>query len=74
MLEPYADLSFDYVFMIGSLEHMVEHEKALRAAHRVLRPGGVLGVAVPNKAWVNYQKWLLQSDRISAGRRLLVRA
>lgn len=56
-LEQYGSASFDYVFMIGSLEHMIEHEKALRAAYRVLKPGGILSVAVPNGAWVNYEKW-----------------
>lgn len=57
-LDNYQSSSFDFVFMIGSLEHMINHEAALRAAYRVLKPNGIICVAVPNRSWVNYEKWL----------------
>ncbi len=57
-LAQYPSSSFDFVFMIASLEHMIDHASALRAAYRVLKPNGVIAVAVPNRAWINYEKWL----------------
>ena len=47
---PFPDESFDYVFS----EHMFEHldlagqQNMMRECHRVLRPGGVLRLAMPN--------------------------
>lgn len=47
---PFLDNSFDYVFS----EHMFEHldlcgqQNMMRECHRVLRPGGILRLAMPN--------------------------
>ena len=47
---PFPDNSFDYVFS----EHMFEHldlagqQSMMRECHRILRPGGVLRLAMPN--------------------------
>ena len=47
---PFPDNSFDYVFS----EHMFEHldlcgqQNMMRECHRVLRPGGILRLAMPN--------------------------
>jgi len=41
---PFADASFDHVFVCFVLEHLRRPEKALRALVRVLRPGGSLTV------------------------------
>lgn len=57
-LNQYCDASFDYIFMIASLEHMIDHAAALRAAYRILKPNGVICIAVPNRSWINYDKWL----------------
>ena len=41
---PFADASFDHVFVCFVLEHLRQPEEALRALLRVLRPGGTLTV------------------------------
>lgn len=56
-LAGFEDETFDYVFFVSSLEHMLDHSAALRAARRVLKPGGILVVSVPNRAWLLYDRW-----------------
>jgi SAM-dependent methyltransferase len=45
---PYADDSFDAVVLWHALEHLSDPSAALRRAHQILRPGGLLVIAVPN--------------------------
>lgn len=45
---PFDVESFDKVLMSEVLEHLRDDGQALREAHRVLRPGGVLAVSVPH--------------------------
>jgi ubiquinone/menaquinone biosynthesis C-methylase UbiE len=45
---PFDDASFDKVLMSEVLEHLVDDRTALSEAYRVLRPGGILAVSVPN--------------------------
>ena len=44
----YPDATFDEVLIWHVLEHLREPRATLREAHRVLKPGGTLVVAVPN--------------------------
>lgn len=44
----YTDESFSIVSMLGVLEHLHDPLTTLRRAHRLLQPGGVLAVYVPN--------------------------
>ncbi len=45
------DESFDLVLLDNVYEHLPDHESALKALARALRPGGVLYLLVPNKLW-----------------------
>ncbi|HEX5438190.1 MAG TPA: methyltransferase domain-containing protein [Gemmatimonadaceae bacterium] len=54
---PFADESFDYVFCIEVLEHVHEPWRALGEMRRVLRPGGVAVLSVPNPYHVKEIIW-----------------
>lgn len=45
---PFADNTFDAVIMSEILEHIEDDVQALREAYRVLKPGGVVAITVPN--------------------------
>ena len=66
---PFPDGCFDAVFHQGLLEHFREPEGVLRENARVLRPGGVLLVDVPQR-WHYYtplKHALIAADRWFAG-------
>ncbi|MBM3284527.1 MAG: class I SAM-dependent methyltransferase [Candidatus Aminicenantes bacterium] len=44
-----ADNSFDYLYSMGTIEHFAEYRQAIRECYRVLRPGGLAIIGVPNK-------------------------
>jgi SAM-dependent methyltransferase len=48
---PFDDASFDKVLMSEVLEHLADDRAALAEVRRVLRPGGVLAVSVPNASF-----------------------
>ena len=51
---PYPRDSFDAVILSEILEHIDDDARGLKEAYRVLKPGGVLAVTVPN---ANYPFW-----------------
>jgi len=54
---PFPDAGFDHVFCIEVLEHVPNPWGALAEIHRVLRPGGVLALSVPNPYHVKELIW-----------------
>jgi SAM-dependent methyltransferase len=53
---PLGEERFDVVRFSHTLEHLPSPRKALEKAHRLLRPGGLLCVEVPNAA--SLERWL----------------
>jgi SAM-dependent methyltransferase len=45
---PFADSAFDRVFSNALLEHLSDPVRALKEMHRVLEPGGIIGVCSPD--------------------------
>jgi ubiquinone/menaquinone biosynthesis C-methylase UbiE len=60
---PFADDSFDHVFMVEVLEHVPEVGRALREVKRILRAGGTFLVAVPNKDWFHYERHMRTREK-----------
>lgn len=50
-LLPFADASFDLVESVDVLEHVMDAATYMREHARVLRPGGLMLLAVPNRAF-----------------------
>ena len=46
---PFPDNAFDYLYTMGTIEHLPKPEDAFAEIARVLKPGGVAIVGVPNK-------------------------
>lgn len=55
---PFPDASFDVILFLDVLEHLRQRDTAMREAHRVLRRGGKLLLAVPNSetSWKRLQE------------------
>jgi SAM-dependent methyltransferase len=62
---PYAAESFDVIFMSHSLEHMFSPVATLERVRRLLKPAGVLIIAVPNAGSLEarlFGKWWVPWD------------
>jgi SAM-dependent methyltransferase len=58
---PFADNTFDCVFTSEVLEHIQDDVSAISELHRVLKPGGSLGVTVPSW-WPEKINWMLSDE------------
>jgi len=74
---PFESETFDVVVMTEVLEHMSDDRSATAEAARVLKPGGLLIITVPNRGplafldgdnVVNRLVWILSRLRLSRGR------
>jgi len=61
---PFADASFDRVIMSEVLEHLDDDARGLAEAVRVMRPGGILAITVPN---ARYPYWYDPISRVAEG-------
>lgn len=76
---PFPDRSFDLVYCFSTLEHVADHELALREIVRVLRPDGALYLHTPNR-WACFEghykvfwipglpRWLMRAYLAARGR------
>ena len=58
---PFADNTFDRVVTSEVLEHIQNDVSAISELHRVLKPGGTLGVTVPSW-WPEKINWMLSDE------------
>jgi SAM-dependent methyltransferase len=58
---PFADATFDTVVTSEVLEHIQDDVTAIKELHRVLKPGGSLGVTVPTW-WPEKINWMLSDE------------
>jgi SAM-dependent methyltransferase len=65
---PLKDESYDCVYLDQVLEHVKEPAQYLRLCHRLLRPGGVLYLGVPNIASVS-SMWQTFAGRVGLKKR-----
>ena len=48
---PFGEESIDEIVMSQCLEHLIDHNKAMKEIHRVLRRGGIARISVPHFTW-----------------------
>lgn len=56
---PFSSSFFDVVSCIAVLEHVFNPPNLVEEIHRILKPGGIFLVQVPNIAWIPYRTKLL---------------
>jgi SAM-dependent methyltransferase len=44
----FPDNTFDYIYTMGTIEHIPDYRKAIKEIYRVLKPGGKAIIGVPN--------------------------
>jgi len=69
MALPFRDGAFDRVYCSEVLEHVLDPESVIREMRRVLAPGGIAVISVPNEALINHIKRIVFG--LPLGRRLV---
>lgn len=46
---PFKKNTFDFIYTMGTIEHIHEQDQAIKEIKRVLKPGGIAIIGVPNK-------------------------
>ena len=60
---PLAEKSFDFILCHRVLEHVLDDAGAMRELHRILRPGGVLNMSVPQAVHRQHTaEWLVPDE------------
>ncbi len=65
---PFGDKGFDVVILYEAIYYLVEPEKFVAEAHRVLREGGLLLIATVNKDWSEFNPSPLSTQYFSVPR------
>jgi 2-polyprenyl-3-methyl-5-hydroxy-6-metoxy-1,4-benzoquinol methylase len=60
---PFNDNTFDVLICLGLIEHMENPHKILNEFHRLLKPGGILILEMPNKMNIGTFLKLRQAER-----------
>lgn len=55
---PFPDNTFDYVYSWGVLHHTPNTAKTIEELHRVVKPGGSVGVMLYNRESILYRFWV----------------
>ena len=55
---PFRDNAFDFAYSWGVLHHTPNTKRALEELHRVVRPGGRVGVMLYNRRSILYRFWI----------------
>ena len=63
---PYSDNSFDVITCLGSLEHFLDQENAIREMFRVARPNARILILVPNSDFLTYRLGLYRGTNQQA--------
>ncbi|MBK7143573.1 MAG: class I SAM-dependent methyltransferase [bacterium] len=56
---PFVDNTFDYAVLACTLEHIMDPLHALAETRRVLKPGGLMAVSLPNVAYFWNRVWFV---------------
>jgi SAM-dependent methyltransferase len=64
---PFAEDSFDFVYTMGTIEHIAEYRQAVSEIRRVMKPGGTAIVGVPNKWDPGFRPLFVQLMRMLGG-------
>lgn len=62
----FPDETFDVVVMIDVFEHVPEPVAHLQDCHRILKPGGLLYIKVPNGSYTRFKHRLVNNLRLSS--------